>query len=130
MRIVRQGDVLLLEVLKLPADCAQIGAGSRIILANGEATGHAHELVVADPGGQNNIPARLYEEPSGPDGEAGRFLFVERACVLTHQEHGAIPIRPGFYKVIRQREYLPPPARSVRRKYSPEFAPDSRYIRD
>ena len=104
MRTVRQGDVLLLEVLKLPAACTQIAAGRRVVLAQGEATGHAHELTAADPawGQDNNTPMRLYEW-------AGlRYLFVDCPCMLTHQEHGAVPIRPGFYEVIRQREYSPP----------------------
>jgi hypothetical protein len=105
MRTVRQGDVLLLEIVKLPATCTQIAAGRRVILAHGEATGHAHELTVANPTWEldNNTPMRLYEAWTGL-----RYLFVEQPCMLTHQEHGAIRIRPGFYEVIRQREYSPP----------------------
>jgi hypothetical protein len=121
MRLIRQGDVLLLEVLKLPSACQEIGAGRRLTLAYGEATGHAHELVVADTDcGTNEVAARLYGMAGLP--ESRRFLFVDRACVLTHQEHGAISIRPGFYEVIQQREYVPP--------LVPNSAQNSRYVVD
>jgi hypothetical protein len=53
-------------------------------------------------------PAQLFEEPDGT-----RYLFVERACVLTHQEHAAIPLAPGIYRVSRQREYQPEGLRTV-----------------
>jgi hypothetical protein len=50
-------------------------------------------------------PARLFEQSGRFHGR--QFLFVERECLLTHQEHDDIPIRPGFYEVKRQREYSP-----------------------
>jgi hypothetical protein len=105
MRMVRQGDVLLLEVLKLPEDCKEVKQDRRVILAYGEATGHTHELIGADSQWGVNLPARLFEQSGNFNGR--RFLFVERACLLTHQEHDNIPIGPGFYEVIQQREYSP-----------------------
>jgi hypothetical protein len=42
---VRQGDVQLQPVAKLPAGCTEIPAdGNRIVLAYGEVTGHAHAI--------------------------------------------------------------------------------------
>src|SRR5690606_10326709 len=83
----------------------------RVILAYGEVTGHAHQVVV-DPEAAEapvDLPAaQLFEEPDGT-----RYLFVERACVLTHEEHGAIALAPGCYKVTRQREYSPEAIRNV-----------------
>jgi hypothetical protein len=98
----------------------------RIILAHGESTGHAHEVVGAGPELNGIPPAQFFEEPGGR-----RVLLVEKACVLTHQEHGAIaldpahpqqvrqgdvlltPIGDGAWEVTRQREYSPEAIRNV-----------------
>jgi hypothetical protein len=77
-----------------------------VILAYGEVTGHAHEISAVSPADLS--AAQLFEEPDGR-----RFLFVERACVLQHQEHGTIALAPGCYEVIRQREYSPRAIRNV-----------------
>jgi hypothetical protein len=92
----RQGDVLLVRTRDrelqgartLPRD------HGRIVLALGEATGHAHAIAEAD--------AELLEVA---DGE--RYLRVDGPAALTHEEHGAIDLEPGIYRVIRQREYGP-----------------------
>jgi hypothetical protein len=70
-----------------------------VVLAEGEATGHAH--AIADPG------ALLFEG----DGEE-RFLELVEAAMLTHEEHETIVLPPGAYRVIRQREYTPEPSSS------------------
>lgn len=102
----------------------------RVILAHGEITGHAHEVVdtsaVLDPA-EIEIPAAdFFEEPDGR-----RILLVTRPCELRHQEHGPIaldpthpqqyrqgdvllnPIGAGAWEVIRQREYSPEAIRNV-----------------
>ena len=107
---VRQGDVFLERVAPRAKSGTSITDQGRIILAYGEVTGHAHEVVCAEPGisDENFSPAQLFEEPDGT-----RYLFVERSCTLTHQEHGPIALAPGVYKVTRQREYSPEAIRSV-----------------
>lgn len=101
-RPVRQGDVLLLPVARLPKDAQRVPPeGDRLILARGEATGHHHSVAVAD--------AELYETANAVD----RWLKVTRATTLTHQEHGGIALGQGVYKVIRQREYSPSEIRRV-----------------
>ena len=40
-------------------------------------------------------------------------LFVDGAGSLEHQEHTAIPVPPGIYEGIRQREYSPASIRNV-----------------
>ena len=104
-----------------PKNVKDLREAGRIILAHGEVTGHAHEVITAEALG---IPAAQYfEEPNGR-----RVLLVERACVLTHQEHGLIPldpanpvqwrqgdvlgtpIGPGAWEVTRQREWDGPDA--------------------
>jgi hypothetical protein len=102
---VRQGDVLVRRVRARTPTGKDLREGSRVILAHGEATGHAHELVAED---HAVAPAMFFEEPDGR-----RFLFVERPCTLVHQEHGAIALAPGCYEVVRQREYSPSEIRTV-----------------
>jgi hypothetical protein len=92
----RQGDVLLLKLDVIPSDLGDPARreNDRVILAHGEVTGHAH--AIASPF------ATLFETHDGD-----RYLRVDARCDLTHEEHGRVPIEPGMYRVIRQREYSP-----------------------
>jgi hypothetical protein len=108
MQQVRQGDVFLQQVRMRAQKGTPVTDRGRVILAYGEVTGHAHEISAADVRPADLPAAQLFEEPDGR-----RFLFVERACVLQHPEHGTIALAPGCYKVIRQREYNPKAIRNV-----------------
>jgi hypothetical protein len=44
----------------------------------------------------------LYEHPSGE-----RFLRVRTSTALLHEEHDPIPVPPGTYRIVQQREYHP-----------------------
>jgi hypothetical protein len=93
----RQGDVLLVPIDVLPADIEPVPReAERIVLAHGEATGHAHAIA--------GLQASLWEARNG-----ARFLRVESTCDLLHEEHDPIELRPGAYRVIRQVEYVPGP---------------------
>jgi hypothetical protein len=99
----RQGDVLLIRVDTLFVTKGKKVAreDGRVVLAHGEATGHAHAIEAEG--------ADLYEEADGK-----RFLQVTGAtATLAHEEHGAVTLEPGVYEVRRQREYVPqaPPQR-------------------
>src|SRR5688572_3769294 len=107
-QLVRQGDVLLRPVKSRARGGKAVLDGGRVILAYGEVTGHAHEVVAATDTVLDAPPAHLFEEPDGR-----RFLFVDRPCTLTHQEHGPIALAPGSYEVVRQREYSPSEIRTV-----------------
>ncbi|MGC9666064.1 hypothetical protein ACNTMW_05840 [Planosporangium sp. 12N6] len=102
----RQGDVLAVPVTAadVPADAvvAPVDRLGRFVLARGEATGHAH--VVAGP------RLRVVADPGEPD-----RLFVEVVTYgrITHEEHGPIALPAGFYRVVRQREYIPGSYRPV-----------------
>ena len=87
MKQIRQGDVLLQPVDKVP-DGAQEIAGP-IVLAYGEATGHAHVIALPD--------AERHKVRYWSAG-AERFLQVlERIEIpLSHEEHGAIVLEPGI----------------------------------
>ncbi len=102
-RQYRQGDVLLVKTRRqeLPGATPVPRDQGRIVLALGEATGHAHAVVAAG--------AELLERA---DGE--RYLRVDGPAELTHEEHGTIALEPGLYRVIRQREYGPGAAEYVR----------------
>lgn len=90
----RQGDVLLVPVDSIPKDCEPVKRDKRgVVLAEGEATGHAH--VLHDRG------TVLYSQP----GKKARHLRVVRTDALLHEEHTAQPINPGLYRVVIQTEY-------------------------
>ena len=86
----RQGDLLIVKVIKVPEGAVK--AKSRV-LAEGEATGHLHELDTGE----------VYEK--------GGILYfkVEEGvkATLKHPEHKAVTFEPGDYRVVRQREYEP-----------------------
>ena len=89
----RQGDVLLVPVDSMPAGQPITPEGGRLVLAHGELTGHHHSVAVED--------AELVEAAEGV------FLRIMASTPLVHQEHGAITLEPGVYRVLRQREYAP-----------------------
>ena len=96
--IWRQGDVFLITTSQLPA------AGRmerRPVLAEGEATGHAHRL--ADPA-------------SGQVFSVGQNLFLEvfsSSATIVHEEHGPVTLPKGGYEIRIQREYSPQEIRRV-----------------
>jgi hypothetical protein len=63
-----------------------------VILAPGEATGHAHAI--------REDGAVLYH---GKAANGERFLRVLRPVSLTHEEHDKIALEAGIYRVRRQR---------------------------
>lgn len=91
-RQYRQGDVLLRRINALPNDAElQNTDQGRVVLAYGEVTGHAHAIDAS--------VASLYR--SGQKD----ILKVLPGAVLRHEEHTELPLDPGYYEVIRQREY-------------------------
>ena len=95
----RHGDVMVEEVAMLP-DVRR--KAQHTILAHGELTGHCHRI--AERGA-----ADLYDTPDG------MFLHVTaKEATLVHDEHDAIKLDAGFYRVWRQREYSPEEIRTIR----------------
>jgi hypothetical protein len=93
MEQIRQGDVYLIRAdgakptgKKLPSK------NGRLILAEGEATGHHHSV--------DAMACDLF-------GGDKPVLVVRESTMLDHQEHSAIEIEPGTYWVVHQREYTP-----------------------
>lgn len=107
MKTFRQGDVLLVKVSGVfskgvPADAKDVTPKDRIVLAYGEVTGHAHAVYPETKDGKTVMPAKLW------DAGAERFLQVLEKTALKHEEHTAVDLAPGVYKVVRQREYVAP----------------------
>lgn len=90
--MARQGDILVVEVREIPRGAREVKREpGGIVLAHGEASGHAHRI--------RSAKAALYEHADG------RFLRIDAPVDLTHEEHGRIHLKAGVYKVVRQREY-------------------------
>ena len=85
----------------------------RVVLAEGEATGHAHAVLdehahlEVQHFGESRavwINRRVWDE-------SRTLLVVEgEAATLVHEEHEPLTVPPGGYLVRRQREYAPAPA--------------------
>ena len=94
--MVRQGDVLLVPVDAIPEAAKPVARDhGRVVLAYGEATGHAHAISSA-------AATQLHDDIE-------RYLRLTAAATLQHEEHAAIEIAPGSYRIVIQREYVPAP---------------------
>ncbi|WP_027482335.1 hypothetical protein [Deinococcus pimensis] len=96
--LYRHGDVLLHLVEHLPA---RVFPRTGATLARGEATGHSHRF---------DTPQDVHLWQHGPD------LYVEVLhdhARLVHEEHHAITLPRGVYRVWMQREYSPEAIRRV-----------------
>ena len=111
---VRQGDVFLKPVAKLPAGCIPMEPenGTRFVLAHGEITGHAHAIYefTADQKAEQAL-ARSAEIATAtlerlrklrtvqmwvcPAGEW--YLAVRQSSTMRHEEHSAATLSKGFY---------------------------------
>jgi hypothetical protein len=103
-RQYRQGDVLLCAVDNiLPGATLAPRDGGRVVVAEGELTGHAHAFVAAR--------VRMFRE------EASRrsvLIIGKGGARLCHEEHDPILVPEGHYELRRQREYTPQAPRLVR----------------
>ena len=105
-KMYRQGDVLLVETAAVPADATQLardGAG-RLVLAHGEATGHAH--VFRAPG--------VCSYSTMTDAEMDLVVVGVGGATLLHQttdgrqaDHNSIVVPPGSYELPVQVEHSP-----------------------
>ena len=99
MGFYRQGDVAFIPSSKARSKKKSIPSG---IVAQGEATGHAHRLQLADG-------VSLFED--------GQYLWIEvgdeAQGFVAHEEHKTIVLPPGKYDITIQREYSPKEIRNV-----------------
>lgn len=106
-QMFRQGDVLIERVSALPSGAKDVTPDDRIVLAYGEVTGHAHAIYEPQTMTKPEGKARMWSAG------AERFIQVMEATSLKHEEHAAIPLQPGIYRVHQQREYSPEAIRNV-----------------
>jgi hypothetical protein len=104
-RLCAQGDILIERVDRVPAASRVIrsGNGGSIIIAEGEATGHHHRVfgsitMYRDDALARDIPPGLY---------VGHLEVKSSAARLEHQEHAAITLPQGTYRIRRQRHLEP-----------------------
>lgn len=110
---LRQGDILLVPVERLPARLteAKRDQHERYVLAEGEHHGHAHAL--RGP----NVTAFRNEAYEGDPANRAMVDFIlvgGSGADLKHElatgaqaEHAPVSLAPGAYKVVQQREELP-----------------------
>ena len=106
MQAWRQGDVYVARIGTLPDGCKP---RSSLVLVKGEATGHAHRL-------EQGADVDVFSTPSDDPARPGDVFYVAvraRPARLVHEEHCAIILHPGCYRIWRQREYSPAAIRTV-----------------
>jgi len=89
----QQGDVLLKKVIGVLFDGCPIEASKngRLIIAEGEHTGHAHVLKECDA---------VIRVKNGK-----RYVITEKGFTITHEEHLPIEVAPGVYEIGIVQEY-------------------------
>lgn len=91
MQHYRHGDIPLYPIKKASGELLKHDGS--FVLALGEATGHHHKIAVRNPADMEIRQTAV-----------GYVLILKSEGMLTHEEHGAITVRPGTYRVGRERE--------------------------
>ena len=92
MKPIQQGDVFIEPCGEIPSGRMVDSVGGRFVLAEGEATGHAH--VIEDVAGIKFVE------------KDGKFYLQNKIpATVKHEEHRPITIPPGTWRVKRVREY-------------------------
>lgn len=98
----RQGDYLLIAVA--PVDKSfmtkEDHPSGEVIIGHGEKSGHTHRVM--------SYAAEAWRGSGG-----NRILSLQEPADLTHDEHGAISLPEGDYKIVQQREWTADKARVV-----------------
>jgi hypothetical protein len=101
----RQGDVLVMPVKSIPSSAQEMAPkNGRLIVAEGEATGHHHSF----PHRQGAV---MFRDDGA--GSGGMYVRVAAPVALEHQEHAALMLAPGAYRISIQRTYQSGMARRV-----------------
>lgn len=100
--MIRQGDFLLISVAEMPPSAQpEARDQGRAVVGYGEVTGHHHSFAP-------DAPVELFT--NGVE----RWAVIEGPAVLEHQEHHALTIPQGIYKIVQQRQFTSATVRPVR----------------
>jgi len=101
--IFAQGDIIIERVDDAPTGPPiGIDPDGAVVLARGEATGHRHAFygggvtMFRDDALARDMPTELY---------IGHVNVGTSGADLRHEEHSAISLAPGTYRIRRQREF-------------------------
>jgi len=90
-RKYRHGDVILIECEPEEVKGEKL---NHLVLAEGEATGHAHRMI--------DGTSALFEF------DEERYLVIQdELATLSHEEHKEIQLPAGHYRVLIQEDYTP-----------------------
>lgn len=87
----QQGDVLLRKLESMPEGESKVVSRKRLVVAEGEQTGHSH-VIEEDDAQLIQIGERL-------------LLKLEKAATIRHEEHKPITLSPGIWEVGRVKEF-------------------------
>jgi hypothetical protein len=91
--MIVQGDVFFVKTRTIPGEAKKVNRKSRgFVIAEGEATGHAHVI---------EAEIELYEK------NGILYLNTSKQVQVTHEEHLPVTLPPGIWKVGTVREYDP-----------------------
>lgn len=120
---VRQGDYLLVRVDGLPEGVTpEPRERDAAVVGWGEVTGHAHRVVNGSLSALVGLDQQPLFTPNPAvsavvyeaEAVAARYLEVTGGdATLVHEEHNAVVVPPGTYRLIRQRTYTPAEIRFV-----------------
>ena len=106
-----QGDLLIERVSDVPVSGTPLESGTdgASVLLEGETTGHRHAIydrvtMFRDDGLAQDVPNGLY---------VAHLRVDEPAARIQHDEHDAVTLPKGTYRIRRQRELEPREARLV-----------------
>lgn len=101
--MIRQGDIFLERIDKLPTDLAEVPKEQgATVLAYGETSGHRHQIAHG---------AKLFKRASGRflevGAKSGAWLEVttDRGAKLDPPRHEPVKLPPGTYRITLQREW-------------------------
>ena len=96
-----QGDVYIRQVATIPDGAKPVETKGRLILADGEVTGHAHAI---------HRGAMMFRADEGQ----GTWLQVQGGGAdVVHEEHATVSLPAGLYEVTIQSQYEPEAIRNV-----------------
>lgn len=99
---LQQGDTLYKKIEFLPDGIKEVKRkNGAIIIAEGEATGHAHRIF--------DVEAMFFEK----DGKF--YLKNEKSVTVKHEEHNPITIDPGIWEIgqVREKDWITGMVRKV-----------------